>query len=190
MVGVTAQAIANYEAGIREPDLLVCLKLAMIAPTFELRNYYLLRLSGDPNLFMIASRLVLGELASPAAVPVENWAKWTREDLEKDASWKWAWAFQLRGKTNEELKAAAKSMDISLKTLQQWIELAWHGTPESFIPAKKRRSVYASISHAETPEETRLVAQLLAILRSPGAMTKAVKAVIEEVYESLTPGRK
>jgi len=184
LIGVTAQAIANYEAGMRPPDSLMCMKLALISPTSELRVYFS-QLSGDRGVEVAIGRVVLGESGVHESNPWQTDVEWTREDLENDPTYKWVWASRFRGKTVQEQEAGARSMGISLKTLHKWIEIALSQGPEGFVSAKKKRRVYQAIG-PETPDEAKLVSRLLTVLRSPDARTKALKTLINESFESLT----
>jgi len=183
MVGITGRAIANYEAGIRGPEPLICVKLALVSPTSELRSFFC-QLSGDADLAVIVARIMMGNVGAWGTTPYQTGIEWTREDLERDPTWKWAWALRFKGEPLQEQEAGAKSMGISLKALQKWIDIAFLEGPEGFISAKKKRSVFASIS-PRTHEETRLVTRLLTILRTPGTKTKGLKGVIDDAYEGL-----
>lgn len=185
LIGLTGPAIANYESGTREPDPLVCTKLALVSSSADLRAYFC-QLADDPGLAVIVARIVMGDTGVRQTNTYQTGVEWTRDDLERDPTFKWAWALRFRGRSKEEQEAGARSMGISLKTLHKWIEVAFVEGPEGFVSEKTKRAVFTAIS-PRTPEETRLVTRLLTVLRSPGAKTKGLKAVIDDAYESLAP---
>lgn len=185
IIGVKAQAIANYEAGIRPPDSLMCLKLALVSPNAEFMEHFC-RLAGDPDVWVIVGELVLGKTWSKE-LPLryqKSISEWTREDLERRPSWKWAWALLMNGKTLADQEIGAKSMGIPVTTLKKWAQRAALEGPEGFVSEKKKRHIFKALS-PRSIEEAQLLNRLLTVLRSPGAKTKGVKAVINEAFENL-----
>lgn len=182
LVGITARAVANYEAGIREPDPFVCVKLALVSPNIELVGYFC-QLADDPAVPVIVGRIILGDtgVRQPNYV-FSKMELWNRDSLEMDPVYKWAWALGVRGKSLEDRHAAADSMGISLKILNRWIHVAITKGPGGFVSRKTNRLRAVT---PETSAEDKLLLQLLTVLRSPAAKKGAIKAVIEEAYENL-----